>query len=133
MKNTKVISAFPGTGKTYCYNKLKELGIEILDSDSSEFRWIKDENGNNTTKRNPDFPNNTISKESKVEGMREDKEHQRIELYGNQTISDIFKYGYCGAISNEECSSFVAHNGCDVIGCNIECEWCDHVSELLID
>jgi len=60
MKNTKVISAFPGTGKTYCYNKLKELGITILDSDSSEFSWIKDENGNNTTERNPDFPDNYI-------------------------------------------------------------------------
>lgn len=41
MKNTKVISAFPGTGKTYCFNNFK--GITMLDSDSSEFSWIKDE------------------------------------------------------------------------------------------
>ena len=28
----------------------------ILDSDSSNFSWIKDENGNNTKERNPEFP-----------------------------------------------------------------------------
>lgn len=60
MKNTKVISAFPGTGKTYCYNKYKGSNIKILDSDSSEFSWIKDKNGNNTKERNPEFPNNYI-------------------------------------------------------------------------
>jgi hypothetical protein len=32
----------------------------MLDSDSSEFSWIKDENGINTKERNPDFPNNYI-------------------------------------------------------------------------
>ena len=31
-----------------------------MDSDSSNFSWIKDENGNNTKDRNPDFPNNYI-------------------------------------------------------------------------
>ena len=60
MKNTKIISAFPGTGKTYCFNKYKNSNIKILDSDSSEFSWIKDENGKNTNERNPDFPNNYI-------------------------------------------------------------------------
>jgi hypothetical protein len=33
----------------------------VLDSDSSQFSWIKDENGVNTTVRNPDFPNNYIA------------------------------------------------------------------------
>lgn len=60
MKNTKVISAFPGCGKTYCFNKYKDSDIKILDSDSSDFSWVKDENGNNTKERNPDFPNNYI-------------------------------------------------------------------------
>lgn len=60
MKNTKIISAFPGCGKTYCYNKYKDSDIKILDSDSSEFSWIKDENGMNTKERNPDFPMNYI-------------------------------------------------------------------------
>ena len=54
---TKIISAFPGTGKSYYHNKNKET---TLDSDSSNFSWIKDENGNNTTERNPKFPQNYI-------------------------------------------------------------------------
>lgn len=31
-----------------------------LDSDSSNFSWVKDENGNNTKERNPEFPKNYI-------------------------------------------------------------------------
>lgn len=62
MKNTLIISAFPGTGKTYFFNKYNGVNsLIILDSDSSNFSWIKDENGNNTTTRNPDFPNNYIN------------------------------------------------------------------------
>ena len=34
MKETKIISAFPGTGKTYFFNKSKKF---VLDSDSSYF------------------------------------------------------------------------------------------------
>lgn len=58
MKNTKIISGFPGVGKSYLFNNNKNL--TILDSDSSQFSWIKDENGNNTKERNPNFPNNYI-------------------------------------------------------------------------
>lgn len=58
---TIIISAFPGTGKTYFYEKYKNSDIKVLDSDSSNFSWIKDENGNNTTERNPDFPQNYIN------------------------------------------------------------------------
>lgn len=57
---TKVISAFPACGKTYCFENKQSYYNGILDSDSSEFSWIKDENGNNTDVRNPDFPNNYI-------------------------------------------------------------------------
>jgi hypothetical protein len=32
----------------------------MLDSDSSEFSWVKDENGNNTKVRNTEFPMNYI-------------------------------------------------------------------------
>lgn len=52
---TKIISAFPGTGKSTYYNKHKET---TLDSDSSNFSWIITEKGK---VRNPDFPNNYIS------------------------------------------------------------------------
>jgi hypothetical protein len=54
---TKIISAFPGTGKSYYHNKYPDI---TLDSDSSNFSWVKDENGNNTKKRNPNFPQNYI-------------------------------------------------------------------------
>jgi len=55
---TKIISAFPGTGKSYYH--IKYPGI-TLDSDSSNFSWVKDENGNNTKERNPEFPQNYIN------------------------------------------------------------------------
>lgn len=55
---TKIISGFPGVGKTYYHNKHKDT---TLDSDSSNFSWIKDENGNNTKVRNPEFPQNYIN------------------------------------------------------------------------
>ena len=55
-----VISAFPGCGKSTYYNMYKDTQ-KILDSDSSEFSWIKDENGNNTKERNPEFPMNYIN------------------------------------------------------------------------
>lgn len=59
MKKTLVISAFPGCGKTYCYKNYQDK-LSILDSDSSNFSWIKDGDGNNTKERNPEFPTNYI-------------------------------------------------------------------------
>lgn len=52
---TKIISAFPGTGKTMYHSKHKET---TLDSDSSDFSWVIDGDGNKV--RNPDFPKNYI-------------------------------------------------------------------------
>lgn len=59
MKQTFVISAFPACGKSYCYKNHQDK-ITMLDSDSSEFSWIKDSEGNNTKERNPNFPSNYI-------------------------------------------------------------------------
>jgi len=59
MGRTFVISAFPACGKSYCFENHQEE-FSILDSDSSQFSWIKDEDGNNTKERNPDFPQNYI-------------------------------------------------------------------------
>ena len=79
----KIISAFPACGKTTYYKKWSQYspenvwrirnngeqvynnlglpcGQKILDSDSSEFSWVKDEYGNNTSVRNPKFPQNYI-------------------------------------------------------------------------
>lgn len=47
---TRIISAFPGTGKSYYHKKNPET---TLDSDSSQFSWII-ENGKKV--RNPEFP-----------------------------------------------------------------------------
>lgn len=58
MKNTIVISAFPACGKTWMYQHSEDK--IILDSDSSQFSWIKDADGNNTKDRNPEFPDNYI-------------------------------------------------------------------------
>lgn len=192
MKDTKVISAFPGTGKTYCFNNFK--GITMLDSDSSEFSWIKDENGNNTIERNPEFPKNYIkhikenigkvdiifvSSHSSVrealaaegidfllvfpnvynkdtyfkrykdrgstdsfikfmdenfeefcEEMYQDKKHKRIVFYGDETMSDLLEFGFCNAL-DDDCSTFIARNGYDIVGCNIDCLQCDHITKLI--
>lgn len=53
---TKIISAFPGTGKTVYHSKHKST---TLDSDSSNFSWIVKKNGNKI--RNPKFPKNYIN------------------------------------------------------------------------
>lgn len=58
MNDTMIISAFPACGKTYFYEHSN--GMVVLDSDSSNFSWIKDADGNNTKERNPNFPENYI-------------------------------------------------------------------------
>lgn len=47
----KVISAFPGTGKTYFFNNTK---LTVLDSDSSSFSW------KSKGVRHPEWPNNYV-------------------------------------------------------------------------
>lgn len=59
-KPTIIVSAFPACGKSYMFNNYNDKPFTMLDSDSSEFSWVKDNNGNNTKERNPEFPNNYI-------------------------------------------------------------------------
>jgi len=59
VNGTYVISAFPACGKSYCFNNHQDE-FSMLDSDSSEFSWIKGADGKNTTERNPNFPQNYI-------------------------------------------------------------------------
>ena len=60
---TKIISAFPGTGKSYYH---KNHPNTTLDSDSSQFSWLYDGDGNKLYDddekpiRNPWFPSNYI-------------------------------------------------------------------------
>lgn len=58
--NTMIIAAFPGCGKSYTVKHEAEKFNGVIDSDSSNFSWIKDKNGHNTNERNPDFPKNYI-------------------------------------------------------------------------
>ena len=53
---TKIVSAFPGVGKTTYHKNNPDT---TLDSDSSGFSWVVDEHGNKT--RNPSFPQNYIN------------------------------------------------------------------------
>lgn len=64
-----IISAFPACGKSFAFEKMKEIdGLKVLDSDSSKFSWAyeteRDENGNPLRGikriRNPEFPQNYI-------------------------------------------------------------------------
>lgn len=57
-QKARVFSVFPACGKTYIYENQEEMGIKVLDSDSSNFSWIINENGEKV--RNPDFPANYI-------------------------------------------------------------------------
>lgn len=52
---TRIIAAFPGTGKSYYH---KQYPDTTLDSDSSNFSWVKKAEGDKT--RNPNFPDNYI-------------------------------------------------------------------------
>jgi hypothetical protein len=61
---TKIISAFPGTGKSHIF---KQYPTECLDSDSSLYSWLKDEEGQpimdvtGNTIRNPLFVSDYIA------------------------------------------------------------------------
>ena len=81
---TRIISAFPGSGKSYYHNQHKET---TLDSDSSNFSWVKDKNGNNTTERNTDFPENYIEHIKKNIGK-----YEFIFVSSHKVVRDALKY-----------------------------------------
>lgn len=56
--NTKIYSVFPACGKTWLYEHQEDYDLKILDSDSSNFSWIRH---NGIKERNPDFPQNYIN------------------------------------------------------------------------
>ena len=77
-KKAIIIAGYPGIGKTTifndwsCYsdaskkldNRAKHIPgyfLNILDSDSSLFSWVYDKDGNKTSERNPEFPDNYIA------------------------------------------------------------------------
>lgn len=58
MKLCKVISGFPGIGKSYVFKNQDKIGIKCVDSDSSMFSWTTD--AENQKIRNPFWPSNYI-------------------------------------------------------------------------
>ena len=56
MKYPTIISGFPLVGKTYLFENQDKTPFTITDSDSSNFSWIKDSEGNKV--RNSEFPQN---------------------------------------------------------------------------
>lgn len=51
---TKFVAGFPGVGKSYLYNIYEEEDTKtVVDSDSSKFSWIYNEDG--SKERNPNF------------------------------------------------------------------------------
>lgn len=55
--NTKIYSVFPACGKTWLCEHQEDYNLKILDSDSSQFGWVRI---NGLKERNPDFPANYI-------------------------------------------------------------------------
>ena len=124
MKKTYVISAFPACGKSYCFKNRQNI-FTILDSDSSEFSWIKDSEGNNTKERNPEFPNNYIKHISDNIGkvdvifvsshdvVRKALYENNIEttiIYPEKHMKEVFLQRYRERGNNEGFISFISNN-----------------------
>ena len=124
MKKTYVISAFPACGKSHCFKNLQNI-FTILDSDSSEFSWIKDSEGNNTKERNPEFPNNYIKHISDNIGkvdvvfvsshdvVRKALYENNIEttiIYPEKYMKEVFLQRYRERGNNEGFISFISNN-----------------------
>ena len=59
--DTKIYSVFPACGKTWLYEHQEDYDLKILDSDSSNFNWMRFYDNNGWHKeRNPEFPANYI-------------------------------------------------------------------------
>jgi hypothetical protein len=58
----KIVSAFPGTGKSY-FTSHNSVEGRVLDSDSSKYSWLLDADGNKIEPpvRDPDFPKNYMN------------------------------------------------------------------------
>ena len=128
---TAIISAFPGCGKSYFYNKYNgeiragRTPWKILDSDSSEFSWIKDENGCNTKERNPNFPNNYIqhikdnigkvdiifvSSHKEVRKALKDNEINFFLFFPEKSLKEDFIQRYIKRGNNESFVNFIYDN-----------------------
>ena len=125
MKETMIISGFPGVGKSEFFKHQGRHNKTCLDSDSSNFSWVKDENGNNTTERNPDFPANYIehiksnmgkvdiifiSSHEKVRKALEEANMRYILVYPELNAKDEYIRRYKERGNSETFVSFICGN-----------------------
>ena len=68
MLNTRIVSAFPGVGKSHLHNEFVQTGItESLDSDSTYWSWIRRSHSKEV--RHPNFPFNYIDHIEACKGL----------------------------------------------------------------
>lgn len=71
MSQPLIISAFPGTGKSFIFNNKPEHAV-VHDSDSSKFSWIQ------KGERHPDWPNNYIEHIKSLTGIVFVSSHEEV-------------------------------------------------------
>lgn len=119
-KNTKVISGFPGVGKSYIQTGYRNIeNFMILDSDSSEFSWIEE------GVRHPDFPNNymrhikeNLGKVNIIFVSSHDIVRQALQgngidytlIYPDVSLKDIYIDRYKKRGNNEAFIKFISSN-----------------------
>ena len=126
-----VISAFPACGKSFYYNThsnyaggcYKANGSNILDSDSSQFSWIYNEDG--TKERNPEFPANYIqhirenldrqdiifvSSHKPVRGALYNAKIKFALVYPTYSMKDVWKQRILNRGSSEEFCKLIMDN-----------------------
>lgn len=102
-----IISAFPGTGKSYLTNNAKEFSVPILgtervtrfklhDSDSSKYSWIYDAEGNKTDQRDPAFPDNYIEHIWAITKEDIEEDTNIIFVSSHESVREaLVKAGFC--------------------------------------
>lgn len=119
---TKIISGFPAVGKTVLFSNSE---LKVLDSDSSNFSWVKDEDGNNTKERHPDFPNNymqhikenigkvdyiLVSSHDVVREALKDNEINYTLVYPSIELKDEYIERYKNRGNNEGFINFISNS-----------------------
>ena len=120
MKNTKIISGFPGIGKSFLSTEYKNL--DIIDSDSSLFSWTITDG---TKVRNPDFPNNylnhivsnigkvdviMVSSHKDVRNILNQNEIKAYLVYPDRSLKDEYVERYKLRNSDEKFIEFISNN-----------------------
>lgn len=80
---TRLICAFPGTGKSYL---AKQYPWRMLDYDSSRFSWRTNSEG--VKERNPDFPNNYIKH---IKSLMEANRYEVIFVSSHSEVRQALK------------------------------------------